>query len=205
MKKLFALLVIVAMLAVCAFSASAAISADEKKIIDALSEEIKMASGTVVSLPDRYINQAEDYLTKADLTPAQVNEILEYIGNAQDVVEESDAKSLSVAADAVKSAVVVEAQKAAEVINAELSVTKLGTTGEQGQVNANYKVTLVFNANSTVDGYEEGDKIELTVKSDEITQTGVEGSVVSTIVVCVVLLSAAAFVVIASRKRALSK
>ena len=80
MKKLLACLIVVTLLVACVFSASAAgITADEKKIIDALSEEIKMASGKIVALPGKYINQAEDYLTKADLTDQQITAILGHI------------------------------------------------------------------------------------------------------------------------------
>ena len=59
MKKIIAILVAVLTICACAFSASAAtgISADEKKIVNALSQKITMASGKVVALPDKYINQ----------------------------------------------------------------------------------------------------------------------------------------------------
>ena len=205
MKKLFSIMLVVLMLTVCAISGSAAISNDEKAIIDALSKKITMASGKVVALPDKYINQAEDYLTKAELTKDQITEILGYIENAQTSVKKSNAPSLSEAEDAVKQEVIKEAQKAAEVINAKLSVQKTGTTGEQGNVTANYKVSLAFNNLSTVEGYTSGTTIELALSSDEITQTGAEGNMTVAVAASVIVLAAAAFVVAASRKKALNK
>ncbi len=205
MKKLFALLIVVVMLVACALTGSAAISASEKKIVDALSEEITMASGTVVALPDRYINQAEDYLTKADLTDAQVTEILGYIEGARKVVADSEAASLSEEEAAVKNEVVKYAKEAAKVINAELKVTKLDVAGTKGEVTANYKVSLVFNANSTVEGYTEGTVIELSLSNDEITQTGAEGNMTATVIGSVLVMAAVAFVVVASRKKVSSK
>ena len=207
MKKIIAILVAVLTISACAFSASAAtgISADEKKIINALSKKITMASGKVVALPDKYINQAEDYLTKAELTSDQITSILGYIKNAQNAVKASKAQSLSVAEENVKKEVVKEAQAAAAVINATLSVSSTPVTDNKGQVTANYTVSLVFNENSNVEGYTSGTKITLDTKDSEIVQTGAEGSVMAVVIGSVVVLAAAAYVVVVSGKKVFSK
>ncbi len=207
MKKIIAILVAVLTICACAFSASAAtgISADEKKIINALSQKITMASGKVVALPDKYINQAEDYLTKAELTSDQITSILGYIKNAQNAVKASKAQSLSVAEENVKKEVVKEAQAAAAVINATLSVSSTPVTDNKGQVTANYTVSLVFNENSNVEGYTSGTKITLDTKDSEIVQTGAEGSVMAVVIGSVVVLAAAAYVVVVSGKKVFSK
>lgn len=207
MKKIIAILVAVLTISACAFSASAAtgISADEKKIINALSQKITMASGKVVALPDKYINQAEDYLTKAELTSDQITSILGYIKNAQNAVKASKAQSLSVAEENVKKEVVKEAQAAAAVINATLSVSSTPVTDNKGQVTANYTVSLVFNENSNVEGYTSGTKITLDTKDSEIVQTGAEGSVMAVVIGSVVVLAAAAYVVVVSGKKVFSK
>lgn len=207
MKKIIAILVAVLTISACAFSASAAtgISADEKKIINALSQKITMASGKVVALPDKYINQAEDYLTKAELTSDQITSILGYIKNAQNAVKASKAQSLSVAEESVKKEVVKEAQAAAAVINATLSVSSTPVTDNKGQVTANYTVSLVFNENSNVEGYTSGTKITLDTKDSEIVQTGAEGSVMAVVIGSVVVLAAAAYVVVVSGKKVFSK
>lgn len=207
MKKIIAILVAVLTICACAFSASAAtgISADEKKIINALSQNITMASGKVVALPDKYINQAEDYLTKAELTSDQITSILGYIKNAQNAVKASKAQSLSVAEENVKKEVVKEAQAAAAVINATLSVSSTPVTDNKGQVTANYTVSLVFNENSNVEGYTSGTKITLDTKDSEIVQTGAEGSVMAVVIGSVVVLAAAAYVVVVSGKKVFSK
>lgn len=207
MKKIIAILVAVLTICACAFSASAAtgISAEEKKIINALSQKITMASGKVVALPDKYINQAEDYLTKAELTSDQITSILGYIKNAQNAVKASKAQSLSVAEESVKKEVVKEAQAAAAVINATLSVSSTPVTDNKGQVTANYTVSLVFNENSNVEGYTSGTKITLDTKDTEIVQTGAEGSVMAVVIGSVVVLAAAAYVVVVSGKKVFSK
>ena len=207
MKKIIAILVAVLTICACAFSASAAtgISADEKKIVNALSQKITMASGKVVALPDKYINQAEDYLTKAELTSDQITSILGYIKNAQNAVKASKAQSLSVAEESVKKEVVKEAQAAAAVINATLSVSSTPVTDNKGQVTANYTVSLVFNENSNVEGYTSGTKITLDTKDSEIVQTGTEGSVMAVVIGSVVVLAAAAYVVVVSGKKVFSK
>ena len=207
MKKIIAILVAVLTICACAFSASAAtgISADEKKIVNALSQKITMASGKVVALPDKYINQAEDYLTKAELTSDQITSILGYIKNAQNAVKASKAQSLSVAEESVKKEVVKEAQAAAAVINATLSVSSTPVTDNKGQVTANYAVSLVFNENSNVEGYTSVTKITLDTKDSEIVQTGAEGSVMAVVIGSVVVLAAAAYVVVVSGKKVFSK
>lgn len=198
MKKIFALLIVVALFCGCAFSASAAtgITAEEKKIIEALEQKIKMKSGTVVALPDRYINQAEDYLTKADLTTEQINEILACIENAANEVKSSDAKNLSAASVEVKQAVIADAKEAAEVINADLFVTDSDKAGE-------YDCKLVFNSASTVEGYQ--GEIKLSLSNDEIVQTGAEGNMTAIVIGSAAVLVALAFVIIASRKSAVEK
>ncbi len=207
MKKFLSFIIVISMLAFCVFSGSAAtgISADEQRLIDAFSQEITMKSGTVVKLPDVYINQAEDYLTKADLDKATVDAILAHVDASVAAVEASDAKSLSDAADAVKKEVVKEAQEAAKIINAELLVTKKNVTGTAGTVVANYTAKLIFNANSNVEGYEGGKEITLISTEDEIIQTGAEGNMTYVFVGAFVVLTAAAFVVASSFKKASSK
>ena len=203
MKKLFAIILAVSMLAAFALTADAAITTDEKALLDLLSQKITMKSGTVVSLADVYINQAEDYLTKADLTKQQCEEIATYVKAAQAAVESSDAKNLSLAATSVKNEVIAEAKLAANVVNAELHVSKIGAGSSSAD--ADYKLVLVFTDESTVDGYTEGKSIELTLTDDCIIQTGAEGNMTATVVGSAVLLVAVAFVIVASRKKALSK
>ena len=203
MKKLLAVMVVAIMVFACAMTGSAAITNEEKALIDLLSKKITMASGTVVSLPDKYINQAEDYLTKAELTPQQIADVTVYVKAAQKLVEDSNAKRFDEADSDVKLGVIEEAEKAAEVINAKLVVDKLDKPIVDDGVTANYKVSLEFTSESTVPGYTEGSKIDITV--NEITQTGAEGDITVAVIGGVAVLAAAVFVVIASRKRATSK
>lgn len=200
MKKLFAVLLVVSLLAVCAFSASAAgISTVEQKIIDAVSKKIEMACGSEFVLPDKFINQTEDYLTKADLKEADVNAIVAAIDKAAVAIAKSESADISKASDEIKAEIFDQVDIAAEVVGAEAHISEgTGTNAET------YALKLVF-VDSTVDGYENGKEVEITSKPDEIVQTGAEGSMVATVVACVVVLTAAAFVVVSSQKKALSK
>ncbi len=198
MKKIIALLFAVALIATCAFSVSAAdgISAEEQKIIDALSQKITMASGSIAQLDAKYINQAKDYLTKADLATNDINDILNSIDAAAEVIEKSEAENFSNLGDAETAAIVEKAQEAAEVIDAELHVTP-------GAEADSYNAKLVFNENSTVPGYTPADgAIEIPVTGNSvIKQTGAEGNMTAVIIGASVVMMGLAFVVVTARKK----
>ena len=196
MKKFFALLLAVSMMAMLVFSASAAsINADEKKIVDALSQKVKMASGATFSIPDKFINQAEDYLTKADLSADEVNTIVTAINKAAASIKTSTVTDLNKADVAIKTEVLNQANAAAEVIGAEARYVDGANT---------FNVKLVF-TNSNVAGYTTNTEIDVNLANDEIVQTGAEGSLALAVIAVVSVAAAGAFVVVASRKKALSK
>lgn len=196
MKKFFALLLAVSMMAMLVFSASAAsINADEKKIVDALSQKVKMASGATFSIPDKFINQAEDYLTKADLSADEVNTIVTAINKAAASIKTSTVTDLNKADVAIKTEVLNQANAAANVIGAEARYVDGANT---------FNVKLVF-TNSNVAGYTTNTEIDVNLANDEIVQTGAEGSLALAVIAVVSVAAAGAFVVVASRKKALSK
>lgn len=196
MKKFFALLLAVSMMAMLVFSASAAsINADEKKIVDALSLKVKMASGATFSIPDKFINQAEDYLTKADLSADEVNTIVTAINKAAASIKTSTVTDLNKADVAIKTEVLNQANAAADVIGAEARYVDGANT---------FNVKLVF-TNSNVAGYTTNTEIDVNLANDEIVQTGAEGSLALAVIAVVSVAAAGAFVVVASRKKALSK
>lgn len=196
MKKFFALLLAVSMMAMLVFSASAAsINADEKKIVDALSQKVKMASGATFSIPDKFINQAEDYLTKADLSADEVNTIVTAINKAAASIKTSTVTDLNKADVAIKTEVLNQANAAADVIGAEARYVDGANT---------FNVKLVF-TNSNVAGYTTNTEIDVNLANDEIVQTGAEGSLALAVIAVVYVAAAGAFVVVASRKKALSK
>ena len=200
MKKIFAVLMVVSMLAVCAFSANAAgITAAEQKIIDAASQEIVMACGSKFVLPDKFINQTEDYLTKADLSDEDINKIVDAINKAAAAIATNESEDISKAPASVKAEIFKQIHIAADVVGADAHITEgTGTNAET------YALKLVF-VDSNVEGYETGKEVTFTTKNDEIVQTGAEGSMVATVVASVLVLAAAAFVVVSSQKKALSK
>ncbi len=199
MKKIISLVIAIVLLTACVLSVNAAtgITADEQKIIDALSKKVTMASGAVAELPASYINTAKDYLIKADLSAQDVQGILTSIDAAAKVVEESKAESLGKMDKADKIAFIDSAKDAAEVIDAELIIKK-------GDKVDNWNLTLKFTEESNVPGYTATDKpVEINISGgDIIKQTGVEGNMVSVIVAASVVMMGLAFVVISARKKA---
>lgn len=199
MKKIISLVIAIVLLTACVLSANAAtgITADEQKIIDALSKKVTMASGAVAELPASYINTAKDYLIKADLSAEDVQGILTSIDAAAKVVEKSKAESLGKMDKADKIAFVENAKDAAEVIDAEIIVKK-------GDKADNWDLTLKFTEESDVPGYTATDKpVEIGISGGDIVkQTGVEGNMVSVIVAASVVMMGLAFVVISARKKA---
>lgn len=197
MKKIVSLVIAIALVFACVVSANAAtgITADEQKIIDALSKKITMASGSVTKLPDNYINQVEDYLTKADVSAADVDKILAEIDAAAEVLEKSTAPTFEKLDVASKKAIIEEAKDAAAVIDAELIVKK-------GDKANNYNVSMKFDEDSTVPGYTANDTVDIAVNGNAIVkQTGVEGNMIAVIVAASVVMMGLAFVVISARKK----
>ncbi len=198
MKKIISLIIAVALIFACALSANAAtgITADEQKIIDALSKKITMASGSVAELPAVYINQAEDYLIKAELEKEDCDKIVAYIEAAAKIIADSKAENYSALSKAERQAVLAEARKAAAVINAQLIVKK-------GEKAGDWEITLKFTAESEVPGYTAEDTpIKISINgNDIIKQTGAEGNMISVVVAASVVMMGLAFVVVASRKK----
>lgn len=198
MKKIVSLVIAIALVFACVVSTNAAtgITADEQKIIDALSKKITMASGSVTKLPDNYINQVEDYLTKADISAADVDKILAEIDAAAEVLEKSTAPTFEKLDVASKKAIIEEAKDAAAVVDAELIVKK-------GDKADNFKVSLKFTEDSTVPGYTANDApVDINVNGNAIVkQTGVEGNMIAVIVAASVVMMGLAFVVISARKK----
>ena len=198
MKKIFSLVIAMALVFACVVSANAAtgITAEEQKIIDALSKKITMASGSVVEIPDNYINQAEDYLTKADLTPAEINQIITDIEEAAEVLEKSDVATFDKLNATAKNAIIDKVKDAAEVIDA-VAVVKKGDKAD------NYVVKLTFTDDSTVPGYTANDAaVELPIVGNNVVkQTGVEGNMMAVIVTSSVVMMGLAFVFISARKK----
>ena len=186
MKKVLSI-VLAALLSIATIltASAAGITADEQKIIDALSKKITLASGATATLPADYINQAEDYLSKVDLKTDDVSNIIANIQSAQTSVAKSNATTPSQFSNTIKDEVVAQAKQAATVIDATLSVS------------SGYTASLKFNPTAA------GGYAGKTISSDTtvvIKQTGVEGNVVLAVVASVILMAAAGYVFTSSRK-----
>ena len=203
MKKIVSLIIAIALVFACVISANAAtgITAEEQKIIDALSRKINLGQGTVIAeIPAIYINEAEDYLIKADLKTEQINEILANIASAYETLENADAVSFGTVNATVKNEILKKIQDAASVVNADLVIQK-------GDKADKYDVTLNFNGDSTVPGYSSNDApVNIPVVGNNIIkQTGVEGNMMLVIVAASVVMMGLAFVVISACRKVTDK
>ncbi len=203
MKKIVSLIIAITLVFACVFSANAAtgITAEEQKIIDALSRKINLGQGTVIAeIPAIYINEAEDYLIKADLKTEQINEIIANIASAFETLENADAVSFATVNATVKNEILKKIQDAASVVNADLVIQK-------GDKADKYDVTLNFSGDSTVPGYSSNDApVNIpVVGSNIIKQTGVEGNMMLVVVAASVVMMGLAFVIVSACRKVTDK
>ena len=199
MKKIFSLIIAISVIFVCVFSANATsgITADEQRIIDALTKKIELANGSViVEIPAVYINQAEDYLTKADISTEKIDEIVSYIESAYETLEKSEATSFSKLGATVKNEILKKIEDAASVVDADIVIQK-------GDKADKYDVSLKFTSDSSVPGYTDNDvPVDIPVVGGNIVkQTGVEGSMMAVVVSSSVVIIGLAFVVISACRK----
>ncbi|MEG1886757.1 MAG: hypothetical protein RR177_01400, partial [Oscillospiraceae bacterium] len=127
MKKIMSLLVVmvVCLATVLSVSAASGISAEEQKILDAISSKVQTADASI-DIPAVYINQAKQYLIKKDIPDADVSKIIAKVDEAKSVAK--TAKGSTVAEwkknlPAAEMNKIVDAAKgAAEVVGATLTV-----------------------------------------------------------------------------------
>lgn len=188
MKKIIAMVVIALLAVFTVFSASAAsqLTADEQKILDALSASITTSNGTV-TIPSADINQVKQYLLAKDVDATEVTTILAKIDEAKAVTATVPGTSFAQVYQnmpaATKTEVVDIAQDAAKVVGATLSV------------NATAKTVTITDAEAGT----------FTLDNSAIKKTGVSGNALMAGMATIVLLGAVSYVIIASRKIALSK
>lgn len=185
MKKLFVMLLVLMFTLGCAFSAMAAvgISPEEQRIIDALDDEIVFALGSD-TLPDDYLNRLEDFLTRYNLTPEQVDEILVMIDEVK-----AEARKMEISKT--------------EEINSSNAGGLLGAIeGAVQVVDKNANVNISGDRNLVI---QFSDKSTVTFEKTTVKATGAEGNVVATVAAGAVLLAGVAYVVLASRKLGCAK
>lgn len=128
MKKLAVIILAIALLMVpMSLSASAASSINtntyEQAVLDALNEEVKFSSGKVFSVPDDYINQAENFLKTIDMTETASKTILDKIADSKQLIIENEFDStsdLEILPIAVKQQILDNGKDAAAAVGAVL-------------------------------------------------------------------------------------
>lgn len=126
-KKLFVVAAVVCMtfaMSICACAAE--ITTDEQKLIDVLKAGV-VVEGKTVKIPGKYINQAESYLMRKDVTKGEVDKILEYVGTAKDYAVSEKITDLSEMSKKQMDKMISIAEDAAAVVEVKLTVnTKTG-------------------------------------------------------------------------------
>ena len=188
MKKIISTLIVAILVAFSALSVSATtgITASEQKILDSLSATITTSDGSI-TIPDSYINQIKQYLLNKDVSDAQVSTIIAKIDDSKAITATVPGTSFSQVYSnmpvATKTQVIDIAKDAANVVGATLSINASSKT-----------VTIVDPEAGTY-----------TLDVSAIKKTGVSGNVVMSAVASLFLLGAVSYVILASRKFALSK
>ena len=124
MKKLFAVLLVIALLVVpMSLSASAAgtINSFEKAVLESLDENVKV-DDTFFHVPQEYITQAENFLKTIDMTEAQSKTILEKIDDCKEIITAGHIKNtsdLKVLPQAEKQKLLDNGKAAAAAVNGE--------------------------------------------------------------------------------------
>lgn len=127
MKKIIALFfAVVLMLVPCAVTvgAAGALSADEQRIVDFLSDEYKIGK-TDYKLPDEYINQAKNYFLTIDVTKEQADKVIAEVQKAIDELKATvlpeDDFNIKVLPQAVKEDILNAGKDASSVVGLDLS------------------------------------------------------------------------------------
>lgn len=143
MKKFLCFVTSLAMCGMFAVSAHAAegITADEQKILDAITAGV-VVDGVTVTVPEGYVNQATDFLKKNDVTADQTTAILGEIESVKTVMKENKITDVKNIKGAVANDILAHAQAAAKTVGVTL---KVGTDGTLTALDANGKEIFTLN------------------------------------------------------------
>lgn len=126
-KKLFVIVAVLSLtLAMSICACAAEITSDEQTLIDVLKAGV-VVDGKTVKIPTKYINQAQSYLAKKDVTKAEVDKILSYIDEGKDYMVTNKIKDFSNMSNKEMDKMISLAENAAKVVDVKLTVnTKTG-------------------------------------------------------------------------------
>lgn len=126
MKKFAVIVLAIALLIVpmsISASAESAINEFEKKVLEALDENVKVGDKTF-HLPQEYVTQAENFLKTIDMTEAEAETILEKIADSKEIIVDNNITSTTdlkaLPADA-KKAILENGKAASAAVDAELT------------------------------------------------------------------------------------
>ena len=128
MKKTIRLISIALLSAVVAVSASVSVSAAginsaEQKILDELKTTVEM-EGNLKTLPESYINQAENYFNTVEITDAQADEIISKIESTKTYLTETGAVNYAALTDAQVDTFISKCKEVAAVVDLKIEYEK---------------------------------------------------------------------------------
>ena len=143
MKKTMKLISIALLSAAVAVSASLSVSAAginsaEQKILNELRTTVTM-EGNLKTLPESYINQAENYFNTVEITDAQANEIISKIESTKTFLTETCAVNYISLTDAQEEEFISRCKEIAAVVDLKIAYEKSTQT-----------VTIIDSENKTV-------------------------------------------------------
>jgi hypothetical protein len=127
MKKIICMVSALALVVVTALSASAAVTDNEQKVLDAINSGVTV-NGQTVKVPADYVNQATTYLSQNNITAEQADAIVAEIDAAKEIIKEAGVTDLSKLTGAQKSALVERATAAAKVVDLTLTYDSTSKT-----------------------------------------------------------------------------
>ncbi len=125
MKKIVALLLVIAMAATFAFSAFADSQSEKDRLIKALEDcKIELANGTTVSLKATDINAAKNFLSsyEGEVTANMVDEAIAKINEAKAIVKAANVTDLKNLSQTQRQNIIEKADAAVEAFGLDASV-----------------------------------------------------------------------------------
>ncbi len=180
MKKLSAIvlaLIIVASTAVTAFAAG--INSAEQAVIDELNTTVTMTGGEM-SIPDDYVNQAENYFNTIEMTDEESTEIIAIIKEGKAFLEGSGAANIKDLTIAQKQELLAYGRKVVGVIDMTMTYDKV--TRKLSIFDPNGEVAFCAVPTLTSDGKVDSNPIQTTGAASDFTGFIVLGAAVLLVV-----------------------
>lgn len=192
MKKRISLFVVVAVLAMM-FSTMSAFAATTSQVEAALSSGVPLANGTVYYLSASQVTQAVTDITNANLTAAELDQILADIVQAKAIITASGVTSLANLSASDQAAIAALGDHAAGIANVAFVIPAAGAAGGTYATPVSRGQTIVSGGPGTT-------TTAGPSSANPLAQTGADYTIFSVMAIALLAMFAAAFAV-ARRKQ----